>query len=412
MSDQPTIGDHLGRIRRQSTLTQEQLAERAGVSVETIRKLEQNERTSARMSTLGKLARALHVPTTALLGSAARAAADREPTALPLGLVDVRRALTPIRDLAGQPILTGPEPEPPTVAEMHAATRAADRLYHANDYGNALAVLPRLLVDARTLASTSSGDDQAAAYAVSAYAHQLAGRLLIQLRQVDLAHAALTAAMDAAGRSGNRLTAADVVQPLCWLLLRQGRYAEAEQLAIRTADAVEPKLSAADPAELSSWGWLLLTGASAAVRDGRDDDAASMLDLAAAAAHRAGDDPGDPLSMGAGYCASKVQMMKVEAAVIAGEPGRALELSAAVQPQARVTPSCRQRWRLDVAWSYVQTGQHTEATATLAGLARQAPTWLRHQRYGREIVSTLATERRRAMSRELAGLADLVGCTL
>jgi transcriptional regulator with XRE-family HTH domain len=46
------------------------LAERAGLSVEVIRKLEQNARRSARVSTLSALARALDVPVGVLLGGA------------------------------------------------------------------------------------------------------------------------------------------------------------------------------------------------------------------------------------------------------------------------------------------------------------------------------------------------------
>ena len=408
---QPTIGDHLARIRRQSTLTQEQLAERAEVSVETVRKLERNERTSARMSTLNRLARALRVPTSALLGSAARAAAEREPTALPLGLVEVRRALTPVHTLDGKLITAGPEVEPPTVADVDQAVRTANRIYHANDYAGTLTALPGLLAETRALVEVTSEDDQLSALALNALAHHLAGRLLLQLRQPDLAHAALTTAMDAANRSGNRLVGAAVVQPMSWLLLRQGRFTEAERLAVTTADQIEPRLSQARPEELAAWGWMLITASSAAARDGRDNDASEMLDLAAAAAHRV-DDLRTVDRLADGYCSAKVQMMRVEATAIAGDPARTLDLSEEIQPVEAVTPSCWQRWRLDVAWSYTQKGRYTEAVGVLTELRDRAPTWLRHQRYARDIVTAIATERRRAMSQELAELTQLVGCTL
>jgi transcriptional regulator with XRE-family HTH domain len=51
-----SIGDQLGRLRTQRGLTQEQLAERAGVSVDVIRKLEQGSRATARIKTLVELA--------------------------------------------------------------------------------------------------------------------------------------------------------------------------------------------------------------------------------------------------------------------------------------------------------------------------------------------------------------------
>ena len=405
-----TIGDHLRRLRTTSTLTQEQLAERAAVSVEIIRKLEQNERTSARMSTLHKLARGLRVPTTALMGSAAQAQAMREPDAAPLGLVDIRRALTPVAGLDGEPVGDTDDGAPPAYADVDVAVRAADRIYHDNDYANALGVMPGLLADVRALVDGSGGDDQAAAHGLASQAHQLAGRLLIQLRQVDLAHVALTMSLDHARQSGDRLVGAAAISQMCWLLLRQGRFAEADRLAVRTADAIEPRMSTASAEELSAWGWLLVKAASAAVRDARHDDARDMLDLAAAGAHRLG---GRIVPLGAStgndYSTEAVALMRVESAVIAGRPDQALLLSEGVERSPQVTPSSRQRHRLDVAWSHVQTGQHAEATAVLVGLRDRAPGWLRQQRYAREIVEQITETRRRAMSQELADLASLTG---
>ncbi|MEU5945160.1 helix-turn-helix transcriptional regulator [Micromonospora sp. NPDC047465] len=408
---EPTIGEHLARIRRQSTLTQEQLAERAGVSVETVRKLEQGERQSARMSTLHKLARALGVPTTALMGSAARAQAMREPDAAPLGLVGVRRALTPVAGLDGRPVDATAETNPPTATDVERAVAVANRVYHSNDYASAISLVPGLLGEARALVDATDGDQQLRAHALASQAHQLAGRLLIQLRQVDLAHVALTMSLDHARRCGDELVGAAAVAQMCWLLLRQGRFGEADQLAVRTADQIEPRLSTATPAQLTAWGWLLVKAASAAVRDARDDDAREMLDLAAAGAHRLGEHV-DPLGAVTGndFSTEAVALMRVEAAVIAGQPDRALELAQGIPQSPQVTPSSRQRHRLDVAWSHVETGQYADATGVLLDLRDTAPAWLRQQRYAREIVQSIAEGRRRAMSAELAELASLVGC--
>jgi transcriptional regulator with XRE-family HTH domain len=77
------VGECLARLRRESGLTQQQLADRSGVSRGLIRKLEQDVRTSARLPTLVALARALNVPVSALLdpstspGSLLRAARKR-----------------------------------------------------------------------------------------------------------------------------------------------------------------------------------------------------------------------------------------------------------------------------------------------------------------------------------------------
>jgi transcriptional regulator with XRE-family HTH domain len=77
-------GGRLAQLRRDHGWTQEVLAGRAGVSTELVKKLEQRVKRSARLSTLGALARALNVPVGVLLGEnpASRPAAG---PALPAG---------------------------------------------------------------------------------------------------------------------------------------------------------------------------------------------------------------------------------------------------------------------------------------------------------------------------------------
>ncbi len=61
------IGDKLKEIRTRRFLTQEELAERAGVSPATIVRVERNQ-AEPHISTMRKLARALDVDPTELLG--------------------------------------------------------------------------------------------------------------------------------------------------------------------------------------------------------------------------------------------------------------------------------------------------------------------------------------------------------
>lgn len=406
-----TIGDHLAGHRRRQSVTQEQLAERAGVSVETIRKLESNARTGARIATIARLARALGVPTSALFGSAATGAARREPHSTPLALVGIRRALTPALGLDGQPFDPTAETETPTVEQTRESVRAAVRLYHRNEYGPALDALPGLLGEVRALLDATDGDDRAAAHTLAAQAYQLAGRLLIQMRAHDLAYTAVRAAGTHGADSGDDLVAASAVGPMCWLLLRQARLGEAEQLAASAADQIEPtKLSQASVERVAAWGWLLVEAAAAAARDGRDDDAREQLDLAAAAATRVEGQPPTGLTIVDGFGPAKVAALRAEVAALGRDPSRVLQLADRVQPDRRMTASCWQRHRLDVAWAHAETGAYPEALTVLTDLRERAPSWLRQQRYARDIVSSMAAGRRRAMGKELADLATLVGC--
>src|SRR3569833_2578896 len=97
----PTIGDVVRERRVHLGLTQEELAEASRVSVETIRKLEQNVNTTARIATLNKLGRALGVPTSTLLGNATKSAARREPGFDGRARGPRRRARTPARGRGG-----------------------------------------------------------------------------------------------------------------------------------------------------------------------------------------------------------------------------------------------------------------------------------------------------------------------
>jgi transcriptional regulator with XRE-family HTH domain len=61
------IGDNVRRYRYLKTMTQEQLAEKAGLSAAAIVRLEQNK-TEPHVSTIRKLADALEIEPAALLG--------------------------------------------------------------------------------------------------------------------------------------------------------------------------------------------------------------------------------------------------------------------------------------------------------------------------------------------------------
>ncbi|MEU7609565.1 helix-turn-helix transcriptional regulator [Micromonospora sp. NPDC049204] len=408
----PTTGDNLARLRRAAKLNQEQLAERAGLSVETVRKLEQNKPGAPSLGTLHAFARALGVHTSALIGDMSQAAARDEPDHQPLSLAEIRRAVAPVRGLTGV-ALTAPVGDPPPADTLRAKLRAVDRAYQGNDYATALTALPPLLLDVRAAVDLADSDGEPAAYALLARTLHLTGNLLIQLRAGDLAQTALTDALTAARRSGDQVVGATVVQGLCWLLMRQGRLAEAAELATSTADQVEPRFSRATPGELAAWGWLLMGGAAAKARDNQPEEAAELVNAAAAAAVRIGErDPGgEHLLMVGGFDADRVQMARVENAAVAGDPGRVLTLAEAVPPGPTPVGSSWQRHRLDVAWAHAARRQFVESEAILTGLGHLAPAWLRHQRYARDIVQTIDVGRRRAMTDNLAALADLVGYT-
>src|SRR5689334_5214600 len=99
MRETAGIGERIRwlRIGRRPKLTQRELAERAGVSVELISKLEQGAKQTALLTSLNKIARALDVEVSALVAGPVRvdtAAGAGEPT----GFLSIRRAITTTLD--------------------------------------------------------------------------------------------------------------------------------------------------------------------------------------------------------------------------------------------------------------------------------------------------------------------------
>src|SRR6476619_4947563 len=87
------------RVERVPRLTQRELAERAGVSVDVIQKLEQGRKATARIPTLTAIATALDVDLSAILSNPTHL----ESVPADGGLLALRRALTPVVDDPGTP---------------------------------------------------------------------------------------------------------------------------------------------------------------------------------------------------------------------------------------------------------------------------------------------------------------------
>ncbi|MEU7165999.1 helix-turn-helix transcriptional regulator [Streptomyces morookaense] len=401
-----SIGDRIGRVRRRRGMTQEQLAEASGVSVATIRKLERNDRDSARMSTLRQLAQALGVKTTDLMQTGP-IAPPVAPEADPAGILAVRRVITPARGL-GRVVLADDTADAPTLTGLRASLHEGNRLYQGDNYAATVEALPSLLTEAAQLAELSDGDAWLAALEVQAQAYQLAGSTLIHLRHDDLAYQALSRAIDLAEQSGNQVLAASAVVSLCWLLLRQRRFDEAEQVAVATADAIEPSFRHSTAGHLGTWGWLLLRASAAAVRNNRGPEAADLTRQAKAAAVLVGREVIDYHEYWTTFGPTTVAMKEVENAMVQREYSKALVLSAQVVMPRRSTSNNRNRHLLDLAAAHSEQRNHAQAVEILTGIKHAAPEWLRYQRYARDITVTLVTRRKRGLSPQLARLADFL----
>jgi len=286
--------------------------------------------------------------------------------------------------------------EPVTERGTADALLTAVKLYHDNEYEQLARVLPMLLRDVRD-----------ASPLLRSRTMQLAGSVMVQTRNHDAARVALTQSMTDAEATGSDLDAASTVITLCWLLLVEGRFSEVLSMAASWADRVEPRLSRATNPEISTWGWLLLRGSAAAIRDNRPDEAADMMRLAEAAAIAAGNERGGYRQYWTNFGPATVAMKRVENAAVDGRPDVALRLAARVPHGLRPTSDNRNRHLLDVSASNVELRRYDEAVGVLTQLRGEAGPWLAEQRMARDILGRIV-HRRRTLTPDMRELAEAI----
>ncbi|MEU5030229.1 helix-turn-helix domain-containing protein [Streptomyces milbemycinicus] len=378
------LGDRVCRLRRLADLTQEGLAERSGISVDVIRKLEQKRKHSARLPTLHALAHGLGVELTSLLGDPPGVPSNGE--ADPPALVAVRRAIMP--PLFAPP----PEPssaEPLSLPLLRDEIAEAWTLYHAAEFGRLLELLPGIITDARLAAAVGTADERAAGQAALGKALQLGGHLAIRLGKSDLALSSLERAVAAAGQSSDPLLTPMVSNSVAWAYQRQNRLDDAEHLAVYAADGVEREHG--HTAEgVRVWGGLLMSAATSAARRGDYDTANNMMTTAERAAGRLATLPppenGKLVSV---FSRSSVRIERVRLAVQHARPEEALTLARGMRLSKDTPPSWRTWLLLDVARAHTDLGDAAGAVRALEALRRVAPAWMRHHTLAVAIVSDL-----------------------
>jgi transcriptional regulator with XRE-family HTH domain len=395
------LGDRLGRLRRMAGLTQDQLAEKSGVSVDVVKKLEQHRKHSARLPTLHALAKGLGTEVTALLGDPPAVASNGAPE--PPELVELRRAVMPSL-----------VPKPPgdlgtlSIGVVRAEIADAWSLYHSADFAQLLTLLPEIVNEARLLSAVGSADQKAAGSAALGKALQLVGHLAIRLGKTDLALSALERAASAAGNSSDDLLTPMVYNSVAWAYQRQNRLGDAGELAVTAADQVEAgRLDSA--ARVRVWGGLVMSGATSAARMGNYDEARDMMASAEEGAGRLATLPppdGDARMLSV-FSPSSVRIERVRLAVQHARPEEALSLAKGMRLSRDIPPSWRTWLLLDVARAYADTGDAENAVRTLEALRRDAPQWIKHHTLAVAIVTDLLAGSQHPPG--LRKLADFLG---
>ncbi|MFI6350259.1 helix-turn-helix domain-containing protein [Streptomyces sp. NPDC050560] len=383
------IGPRLRDLRKRRGLSQQVLARESGVSLSTIRKLEQGEQNSPRMETVHRLAVALRVTTTHLF---------TRPVEPPTPAAEPWRALQ--QAIEAPPVQPADEPDVDATAAVLSAVREA---YFDNRLADLTDMLAPLLRDVDAL-------DEAKPEVQALHAHllNLAGSVLTQVHAYDSAETALRRALDVAP---DRLRSASVVTTWVWLLMRQGRLAEAREMAARWADDLEPRVSRATAEDLAAWGWVLTQFSAASLRDARHGEAKDAMRLARGAATLIGRELPRGRSRLATWGPVTVAYKTAERGIMLDRPDVVLETAARLEATSPAESTEHHRHRLDVANAHTMMRQYPEAAEVLYGVWERAPEWLAQQRYAQDIVDQVVTGRR-TLTPEMRLLADATGLPL
>ncbi len=392
MDDRMELGARIRQLRGK-LMTQRELAEAAQVSIDVVRKLEQGRRHTAAVSTLQRIAKALDVTVADLMGKATAV-----PAAPPEGgILAIRRALTPVDDLLDGDLL---DDEALSLDDAERTVTYLWGAYWAGRYELLASLLPQALPRLRaTLRAVPAGQRTRAAH-VLARGYQAAGDTLVHFGQPDAAFLAIREGLAAARASDDPLLYAAMRVSVSWQLLVQGRYEESQRVAVVAADDVEPAGDASE-SQLSAYGLLTVTAATAAARSLKADDARELLRVSGDMADRLGYDRTDHQSS---FGPAKVAMLAVDVHVVQDDFPGALAAAKRLPRDAALPLATRARHLADVALSQQRLGQHERALSTVLAMEQLAPDWIKYQTLPRQIVAELIEEQRRisAPLRELA----------
>jgi transcriptional regulator with XRE-family HTH domain len=393
------IGERVRYRRRARGLSQLRLAGLVDRTEDWVSKVERGEIPVDRISVLIRLAEALKVPLSDLLGEH-NWPSEQAPA---------------LDETAGlrQVLSTVPAPqqrEPRDLATLEADLLATTRLRARARYAAAAASLPNLITDLELIAHSSQGDRRGTAFGLLARAYGLAVATLVRYGEHDLAWVAADRGAYAAEPTGSPVERALAAYRLALAFVGAGRLNE----AIYVVEAAMERASVANErlADLRSLrGALHLPLAIAQARKGDQSRADEALreagELSDTGPH------GRPamapdLRLATQYGPANVVVHKVSVAVDLGDAGQALSLAPTVD-RSGLSVSRYSRHLIDVATAHNFRRDSGQMVNTLLEVEQIAPEQLAHFPLVREMLYAALRRERGPANTQLHGLAERVG---
>ena len=381
MSDR--IGYRVAHWRTLAGMTQQQLADRLGVTRPYIGMIENGQRAVTKRTLLIGLAQALGVSTNDLTGQP-RPPRTRDDLAIWSAVPLLRGALDDDPD----------DTAPVDVDSLAARVDEAMRARMMCDYPLLARLLPEVVADTRRLAEAD--DDRAPALFVraavtAALTIKPFGHVDLAARLAERAELAATLADDPACTSAAAFTAAQVA-------LASGTVG-GQQRSLTTAAQAAARAVTLD--------WQVMLHLHAALSAASLHRPALVADHYKAAEDAAAHTPADPWRMEA--TPANVGVWRVSIAVENGEPERAPEYAGRVNPHDLRTPQRQARLHLDTARGHFAAADHDNTVRSLLVADGIAPSEVRTRSTVREIVGQMVRDTRGGGSTALLELARRVG---
>jgi transcriptional regulator with XRE-family HTH domain len=390
----PSIGARLRRLRNDALMTQDDLAAAAGVSTDLIRKLEQGRRHTASIGSLHRIAAALGVDLGELLGR--DNLLDAAPNA---GMVALRQAVADVGDLLGDV-----EGEPLSLRDAERSVTYLWGTYWSGKWDQLTGLIPQALIGLRATLHAADAANRPKAAEQLAWCYSVAASTLTHLRQPDAGFMAARRAIDIAADGDDALLAGVLKGSVSWQLLVSGRFAEAEQVAVRAAESIEPHGEVSAQA-LSVYGSLLVQVANAAARDGRGAIAADFLESGREVAQRVAT---DRMDYEIPFGPSLVTMQTVDIGVVTEDYPGALDAATRMPADPGLPLASRCRHLIDRACAHANLGHEDQALTLLLTAEGMSPDWIRHQTLVRSVIRDLLVAER-TRSTPLRQLAKRIG---
>jgi len=401
--DEITIGARLRTLRRWRSLTQVELADRAGVSPSFVSMIEHGTRLLDRRSHISALAGALRVSETDLVGGP-HLSSDRLQS-------DPHMAIPPLRVALQTNSLTRPAVDQARpLAELHAEVFGTiEPLRRVCDYVGVGQLLPSV-IDELYRHIADPADEAAYRMALGALVEAcvIASAVSKELNYLDLAYLAAERAEEAASLLDDPVQKGKA--DFMWLLTlpRVGSWDRNLIAAEQAANRLEPY--ARDPLGLQVLGMLTLTASLSAAALQRGDRASYWLDEAARIGTKVSD---EPMRNWQCFSPTNVNIWQISVGVERGEAGgTVLELAKGVnldllEPKA----SRRAGFLVDVGRGLAREPRtRVEAVRWLRRAEDAAPQRIRNSIAVRETVAyLLGRATATAGGRELRGMAARMG---